>query len=151
MSFFFVWGAVTFRHFRLQFFWVNTDVSDDHLWKSRVSTQGHSPHHDASILSDFWPQYFRSYICGFTTSRQHLSLMGRAMAQTVSRRPPTAEARVRSRVSPYRIYGGQSGTGTGSSPSSSVFTCQFHSTASPLLGKGQKNNHHHHLHHRVAQ
>jgi hypothetical protein len=37
--------------------------------------------------------------------------VGRAMAQAVSRRPPTAEARVRSRVSPCGICGGQSGTG----------------------------------------
>jgi hypothetical protein len=64
---------------------------------------------------------------------------GRAMAQAVSRRPPTAEARVRSRVSPCRICGGQSGTGTGFSPSTSVFPCQFHSTGAPLLGKGKKN------------
>jgi hypothetical protein len=42
---------------------------------------------------------------------------GRAMAQAVSRRPLTAEARVRSRVSPCEICGGQSGTGTGFSPS----------------------------------
>jgi hypothetical protein len=60
---------------------------------------------------------------------------GRAMAQAVGRRPPTAEARVRSRVSPCGICGD---TGTGFSPSSSVFPCQFHSTGAPLLGKGQK-------------
>jgi hypothetical protein len=60
------------------------------------------------------------------------------MAQAVSRRPPTAEARVRSRFSPCGICGVQSGTGTDFSPSTSVFPCQFHSTGAPLLGKGQK-------------
>jgi hypothetical protein len=60
------------------------------------------------------------------------------MAQAVSRRPPTAEARVRSRVCPCGICVGQSGTGTGFSPSTSVFPCQFYSTGAPLLGKGQK-------------
>jgi hypothetical protein len=42
------------------------------------------------------------------------------MAQVVSRRPLIAEALVRSRVSPCGICGGQSGTGTGFSPSSLV-------------------------------
>jgi hypothetical protein len=63
---------------------------------------------------------------------------GRAMAQAVSRRPPTAEARVRSRVSSCGVCGGQSGTGTGFSPSKSVFPCQFHSTGAPLLVKMKK-------------
>jgi hypothetical protein len=49
------------------------------------------------------------------------------MAQVVSRRPLTAEARVRARVNPYGICG-QSGTGTGFSPSFSVFPSQYHST-----------------------
>ena len=57
---------------------------------------------------------------------------GRAMAQAVSRRPLSAEARVRSRVSPCEIRGGQSGTGTGFSPSTSAFYCQFHSIGAPL-------------------
>jgi hypothetical protein len=65
-------------------------------------------------------------------------MLGSAMVQAVSCLPPTAEAQVRSRVSPCEICGGQSGTGTGFSPSSSVFPCQFHSTRAPLLGKGQK-------------
>jgi hypothetical protein len=59
---------------------------------------------------------------------------GRAMAQAVSRRPPTAEARVRSRVSVCGICGGQSVTVTDFSPSTSVLPCQFHSTGAPLLG-----------------
>jgi hypothetical protein len=71
-------------------------------------------------------------------------MLGRAMAQAVSRRPPTAEDRVRFRVSPCGISGGQSCTGTGFSRSTSVFPRQFHSTGAPLLGRGQKNNHHHH-------
>jgi hypothetical protein len=37
--------------------------------------------------------------------------MGRAMAQVVSRRSLTAEARFRARVNPCGIFGGQSGTG----------------------------------------
>ena len=43
-------------------------------------------------------------------------LSGRAMAQAVSRRPLTAEARVRSRVGPCGICSGQSGTETVFSP-----------------------------------
>jgi hypothetical protein len=50
---------------------------------------------------------------------------GRAMAQVVSRRSLTAEARVRAWVNPCGICGGQSGTGTGFSPSSSVFPCHY--------------------------
>jgi len=54
--------------------------------------------------------------------------MGRAMAQTVSRQPPTAEARARARVSPCWICGGHIGTGTGFSPSYSQY---HHSTGAP--------------------
>jgi hypothetical protein len=48
-----------------------------------------------------------------------------AMAQAVSRRHLTAEARVRSRVSPGEICGGQSGTGTGFSSSSRFSPVNF--------------------------
>jgi hypothetical protein len=51
----------------------------------------------------------------------------------------TAEAQVRSLVDLCGICGGQSGNGTGFSPSTSVFHCQFHSTGEPLLGKILKN------------
>jgi hypothetical protein len=66
--------------------------------------------------------------------------LGRAMGEAVSRRPPTAEARVRSRLRPCGICGGQSGTGTGFSPSSSVFPCQFHSTGAPFTRKRTKGH-----------
>jgi hypothetical protein len=46
------------------------------------------------------------------------------MTQVVSRRPLTAEVR----VNRCGICGGQSGTGTGFSPISSGFPCQYHST-----------------------
>jgi hypothetical protein len=70
------------------------------------------------------------------------------MAQAVSRRPLTAEARVPSWVSPCEICGGQSGIGTGFSPSNSVFPCQFNFTGAPLHEK--KTNHlHHRLHNKL--
>jgi hypothetical protein len=65
-------------------------------------------------------------------------ILGRAMAQAVTRRPLTVEARIRSRVSPRRICGGQSGTGTGLSPSTSAFPCRFHCTGTPLHGINEK-------------
>jgi hypothetical protein len=55
-------------------------------------------------------------------------MYGRAIVQAVCRRHLTAESRVRARVNPCGICGGQSGTRTGSSPSSSVFPCQHHPT-----------------------
>jgi hypothetical protein len=50
---------------------------------------------------------------------------GRGMAQAVSRRLLTAEARVSSQGSPFWICVGQSGTGTGFSPSASVYPRQY--------------------------
>jgi hypothetical protein len=57
-----------------------------------------------------------------------ISPLGCAMSQAVNRGPLTAEARVHARLDPWWICGGQSGTRTGFSRSSSVFPCQYHST-----------------------
>jgi len=46
-------------------------------------------------------------------------------------RPFTAEANVRSQVSPCEICGGRSATWTSFSPSTSVFLCHYHSTVAP--------------------
>jgi hypothetical protein len=59
------------------------------------------------------------------------------MAQAVSRRPPTAEARVRSRFSPVGVLVEKVALGQVFPASTSLFPCQFHSTGVPLLGKGQ--------------
>jgi hypothetical protein len=50
------------------------------------------------------------------------------MSQAVSRWSVTAEARVRARVSPFGICGGQCGTGTGMFSKFFDFPCQYHST-----------------------
>jgi hypothetical protein len=70
------------------------------------------------------------------------------MAEAVSRRPLTAEARCRS-VSPGGICGGQRDSGTGVSPSTWVFPVNFIPTVLKYTERREKNNNH--LHHRVAQ
>jgi hypothetical protein len=70
-----------------------------------------------NVLNYAFDLTMRSKPNGVYKQQLGLSLnIGRAMAQAVSRRPLTAEARVRSRVTPCGICGGQSGTGTGFSP-----------------------------------
>jgi hypothetical protein len=65
--------------------------------------------------------------------------LGSAMAQAVSRRPLTAEAQVRVRVNLCGICGGKSDTGSGVSPSFSVFACQYiiPPSLSKLLSSGE--------------
>jgi hypothetical protein len=61
-----------------------------------------------------------------------LILLGRAIAQAVSRWLPTVAARVRARVLSSGIFGGQSGAGAGFSPSTSVSPVNLHSTKYPI-------------------
>jgi len=56
---------------------------------------------------------------------------GPVMSWAVSRRHLKAEAWVRSQFNPCEICGGQSDTATGFSPSTSDFSCQYHSTNAP--------------------
>jgi hypothetical protein len=55
------------------------------------------------------------------------------MPQVVSCWPLTVEAQVHAQVSPCGIYAGQSGTGTGFSPSPLVSPCQYYYTVAPYL------------------
>jgi hypothetical protein len=51
--------------------------------------------------------------------------------QPVSHWPSATEACVKLQASPYEIYGGQSGTGTASSPIMWILPSQYHSTNDP--------------------
>jgi hypothetical protein len=78
------------------------------LWPAIMLKWNQTP---APVIHNFPP--LLSHIC---LPRMLNIRLGRAMAQAVSRRPLTAEARVRSRISPCGNCGEQSGTGTGFSP-----------------------------------
>jgi hypothetical protein len=52
-----------------------------------------------------------------------------AMIQALGRRPLTVETRVRSQGSSCGICSGQNSSGTGFSPDTSLFHCQYHSNA----------------------
>jgi hypothetical protein len=53
------------------------------------------------------------------------------MAEDVSRRLLTTEARFRSQTNTYEFCGAESSTATGFSPSTSLFPFQYHSTSAP--------------------
>jgi len=62
----------------------------------------------------------------------------RAMAQTFSRRPVTAETGVWSYVGPREICSGWFGNGTDLSPSSSLSPCQHYSTSAPYISSSTR-------------
>ena len=67
----------------------------------------------------------------YSEVRRTLVSTDRAMTQEVSRRPVTEETKIPSQVNPCEIYGGRGNTGTGFSPRTPVFSCQYHSTSTP--------------------
>jgi hypothetical protein len=71
---------------------------------------------------------YNSDILGVCVSIFPDSDFGHVMVQAVSRRSPTAENRVCTRVSPRGICGGQSSSEAGFTPTFSVLTCHCHST-----------------------
>ena len=56
---------------------------------------------------------------------------GCVMAQVVGHQPFTTETQFQTQASPCKISGECRGTGTGFSPNTSVFTCEYHSTNVP--------------------
>jgi hypothetical protein len=66
--------------------------------------------------------------CGRSSVQSLLCQQAVPRLKTLCCRPLTAEAQVRDRVKPCGICNGQSGNGTGFSPSSTAFPCQYHST-----------------------
>jgi hypothetical protein len=53
---------------------------------------------------------------------------GRAIDQAISRQRLTEESQDQSQATPFGIYGGQGGKGTGFSPSTSLFRWHYYST-----------------------
>jgi hypothetical protein len=79
--------------------------------------------------------FFYLLISGHVTKYKQ----GRAMAQAVSRRPLTADVRVRSWVkSMWDLWWTKWHWDRFLSPSTTVFPCRFHSTGAPLHGKTKK-------------
>ena len=77
--------------------------------------------------SNYWPVQTKSQ----NVIRLIFVFKGRVTAWAVSPWPIVAKVRIPNKVSPCEIYGGQSGTEAGFSPSTSVLPCQHYSTISP--------------------
>jgi len=66
-----------------------------------------------------WECLLRGTVSVLNIRQANFSSLDRAMAKTLSLRPLSAEAWVRSQISPYKICSRRSGTSTGSCPSAS--------------------------------
>lgn len=99
--------------------------------RTSSSSSTNSLHQKSRLPRD---SLLHSHVLSFTENRnrkQEKARVDRALAQAVSVRRLTTETHVRTHASPCQISGGQSGSWTGFSPSSSVFPFQYHSTMAP--------------------
>jgi hypothetical protein len=76
----------------------------------------------------YYPGYRQIYTAGIVVSST--AILGRAcLRRLVGSLALAAHARVRYQASTRAIYSGQSSTGTGFSPSTSILPCQYHCTS----------------------
>jgi hypothetical protein len=102
-------------------YWVGSRAGLPGIEPRFLGNPAHRPVTKPTELSRFWFPSWAWLIQSTASQTSPLKSIatlssGRAMAQAVSRRPLTAEARVWSRVNPCGICGGQSGTRKGFSP-----------------------------------
>jgi hypothetical protein len=160
---FLCWSTMAVRWVDVKIFWLDSNhVSLVSIWSFRCNhctvacvcprdivdtfTRGKKKNVNITYKkSVFWPEIkIRSVVCtkikqsgfrlGWENSKPWVSY-GRAMAQAVSRRPLTAQAR----VSPFGICGAQSGIGTGFFPEYFCFPLSVSFHRRSLTWRNEKN------------
>jgi hypothetical protein len=122
---------VASRRFLIAETWVQSQASS-HIIRCERNCIGTALSPSSSVFDRSSSSHCGPILISHRPTRRAIPLtkqyIGREMNQVVSRRHLIAEARIRGRVSPRGICDGQSGTGTGSSLKSPVFSRQHHST-----------------------